>query len=87
MVKYRGRGLLVFLEAFCKSSSRLSNIFFFTPLFTAFVSVYDRYISVYDKLMAKQSLVITSAKHSNQKCPNKIAGHTNTVTPSSVGNA
>ena len=41
MVKYRGRGLLVFLEPFCKSSHRLSNIFFLTPMFTAFVSIYD----------------------------------------------
>ena len=37
--------------------------------------------------MAKQTLTITSAKHSKQKCPNKIAGHSNTVTPSGVGNA
>ena len=41
MVKYRGGGLLVFLEPFCKSSSRLSNIFFLTPMFTALISVYD----------------------------------------------
>ena len=41
MVKYRGGGLLMFFEPFCKSSSRLSNVFFLTPIFTAFVSVYD----------------------------------------------
>ena len=34
-------GLLMFLELFCKSSCRLSYVFFFTPIFTTFVSVYD----------------------------------------------
>ena len=34
-------GLLMLLEPFCKSSCRLSNVFFFTPIFTTFVSVYD----------------------------------------------
>ena len=41
MVKYRGRGLLVFLEPFCKISSRFTNVFFITPMLTAFVSIYD----------------------------------------------
>ena len=31
----------MFLEPFCKSSCRLSYVFFFTPIFTTFVSVYD----------------------------------------------
>ena len=31
----------MFLEPFCKGSSRFSNIFFLTPIFTASVSVYD----------------------------------------------
>ena len=41
MVKYRGRGLLAFLEPFYKCSSRYSNIFFLAPMFTAFVSIYN----------------------------------------------
>ena len=41
VVKYRGRGLPVFLEPFCKISSRFTNIFFFAPILTAFVSIYD----------------------------------------------
>ena len=41
MVKYRGRHLLVFLEPFCKISSRFANVFFIAPMLTAFVSVYD----------------------------------------------
>ena len=36
--------------------------------------------------MAKQPLAITSAKQLKQICPNKIAGHSNTVTPIGVGN-
>ena len=35
----------------------------------------------------KQTLAITSAKQPKQMCPNKIAGHSNTVTPLGVGNA
>ena len=37
--------------------------------------------------VVKQTLAITYAKHSKQKCPKQIAGHTNTVTPPGVGNA
>ena len=36
--------------------------------------------------MAKQLLAITSAKQLKQTCPNKIAGHSITVTPIGVGN-
>ena len=43
--------------------------------------------SAKQQIMAKQTLAITSAKHSKQSVQNKIAGHTNTVTPPSVGNA
>ena len=41
VVKYRGRGLLMFLEPFCKISGRFSNVFFITPIFTVFISIYD----------------------------------------------
>ena len=41
VVKYRGRGCLVFLEPFCKICSRFTNIFFFAPMLTAFISIYD----------------------------------------------
>ena len=41
VVKYRGRGLLKFLEPFCKISGRFSNVFFITPMFTAFISIND----------------------------------------------
>ena len=41
MVMNERGGLLMFLESFCKSSCRLSYVFFFTPIFTTFVSVYD----------------------------------------------
>ena len=34
-------GLPMFFEPFYKSSWRLSYVFFFTPIFTTFVSVYD----------------------------------------------
>ena len=41
VVKYRGRGLLMFLEPFYKISGRFSNVFFITPMFTAFISIFD----------------------------------------------
>ena len=36
-----GRGLLMFLEPFCKISGRFFHVFFITPMFTAFISIYD----------------------------------------------
>ena len=44
-------------------------------------------ISTKQQIMAKQTLALTSANHSKQSVQNKIAGHTNIVTPPSVGNA
>ena len=41
MVMNRRGGLLVFFEPLCKGSCRLSQVFFFTPIFTTFVSVDD----------------------------------------------
>ena len=41
MVMYGRWGLLMFFEPFCKSSCRFSYVFFFTPIFTTFISVYD----------------------------------------------
>ena len=41
MVKYWGRGLLMFCEPFSKGSARFSYVFFSTPLFIALISVYD----------------------------------------------
>ena len=41
MVMNWGGGLLMFFEPLCKGSCRFSNIFFLTPIFIAFVSVYD----------------------------------------------
>ena len=38
------------------------------------------------QIMAKQPLAITSTKQLKQICPNKIAGHSHTVTPIGVGN-
>ena len=40
VVKYWGRGLLMFLEPFSKGSARFSYVFFSTPLFIALISVY-----------------------------------------------
>ena len=41
-VVMNGRGgLLVFFEPFCKGSCRFSYVFFLTPIFTTFESVYD----------------------------------------------
>ena len=34
-------GLLMFFEPFCKGSCRFSYVFFLTPIFTTFESVYD----------------------------------------------
>ena len=46
MVKYWGRGLLMFFEPFSKGSARFSYIFFSTPLFFALISVYDSTLAV-----------------------------------------
>ena len=41
MVMNGKEGLLMFFEPFCKGSCRFSYIFFLTPIFTTFESVYD----------------------------------------------
>ena len=46
MVKYWGRGLLMFFEPFSNGSARFSYIFFSTPLFFALISVYDSTLAV-----------------------------------------
>ena len=40
----------MFLEPFCKISGRFSNVFFMTPMFTAFISMYDS-IFVCDRIL------------------------------------
>ena len=54
VVKYRGRGLLMFLEPFCKVSGRFSNVSFITPMFTAFISIYDATL-VCDRILVLRS--------------------------------
>ena len=59
VIKYRGRGLLMFLEPFCKISGRFSNVFFITPMFTAFISIYD------STLVCDRILVLGSHKEAS----------------------
>ena len=68
MVKYRGRGFLMFLEPFCKISCRFTNILFSTPMLTAFESIYDStFISAIKRARIRsQNPNISKAKRTKQ---------------------
>ena len=53
----------MFLEPFCKISGRFSNVFFITPIFTAFISIYD------STFVCDRILVLGSHKRLLIVCP------------------
>ena len=68
MVMNWGGGLLMFFEPLCKGSCRFSNIFFLTPIFIAFVPVYD------STFVGKSILVLWSHQEAFDGLTSLIAG-------------